>query len=518
MNFLHSLWLSRVQESHSATAIEDVSGIYSYAQLAQSAKAWREQLQSVGLRQGDRLVLVADTSFDAISVLIGCSMAGVVFTVISPEVPAARREAIVDDLDPALILLDTKAPDLVEHGHSLALDMVAIRFAMARGVTSGSSAATEATELLTEDPAYIVFTSGSTGKPKGIVMSHRAIVSFWQGLIAHLQLSANKRYASFSPLQFDFALLDIGACLGSGATLVLPNRNLLRKPKELINQLAASGITHFSGVPTIWKLMLKSAPDAICKLNTLERILFAGEHFPAEHMCKIHDALPDVDFYNIYGQSESIACTFQVLTSADFRSDKPHMPVGQGHQDMALLLLDDDGKPVVCAGQMGELYIRGSTLFSGYWRNPEQTAARLVQNPTHQDFVDTVFRTGDMCYRDEAGVYFFVGRKDNQIKIHGNRVELEEIEAALNRYPGVSNSCVIVSGPAKDVLHAAVTPCVDHTAHTVDLEDALRAFLAADLPAYMLPRHYHFMSDIPVSANGKNDRKLLARELEREVA
>lgn len=511
MDYLHSLWLSRAKERSAAVAIEDATGAYTYAELAERSSTWFQFLKALGMKRGDRLVLVADSSFAAIAILIGCSMSGVIFTVISPELPPGRRQTIVDDLEPALVVLDTNTADSPAQHRPVEIDTVFKRFVVEHKIAGNESAeAALASNPLSVDPAYIVFTSGSTGRPKGIVMSHRAIVAFWGGLIDHLRLSVDKRYASLSPLQFDFALLDIGLCLGSGATLVLPNRGLLRKPALLVEQMANLKITHFSGVPTIWKLILQSAAGSIHKLDTLERIAFAGEHFPAEHMCAIHDVLPKVDFYNIYGQSESIACTFHVLSSSDFRSGKAHMPVGRGHREMEMILVDDGGRVITAPNVPGELYLKGPTLFSGYWKLPEQTRYRLVQNPQHTCYVDTVFRSGDICYFDADGLYYFIGRKDNQIKINGNRVELEEIEVALNRFPGVTNSCVLAVGNgASNDIHAALVLKAAAENDPSKCESSLRSFLAADLPSYMLPKHYHFIDAIPISENGKNNRKQL---------
>lgn len=516
MEYLHTLWLSRAKEQPDAIAIEDSTGKYSYAQLSEEALICAQYLQAAGVKRSDRVVIVADTSFASIAILVGCSMSGAVFTVISPEVPLGRRETIIDDLNPAMIVIDLSAAGGSAQ-QAAEIGPVFKRFGItSKVVQRPQNESPVSSNLLTADPAYIVFTSGSTGRPKGIVMSHRAIVSFWRGLIDHMQLGKEKRYASLSPLQFDFALLDIGLCLASGATLILPNRNLLKKPEQFVNQLAGLGITHFSGVPTIWKLILQSASHSICRLNALERIVFAGEHFPAEHMCAIHDILEGVDFYNIYGQSESIACTFQVLDQTHFRSGKPHMPVGRGHRDMEMILIDDDEGDVINQPDTpGELYLKGPTLFSGYWNQPEQTKYRLIQNPKHSSYIDTVFRSGDICYFDKDGLFYFIGRKDNQIKVNGNRVELEEIESALNQFPDVANSCVLaINNGQGNELHAALV--FKNYAEKIDVsgyESSLRAFLAADLPPYMMPKQYHFMNSIPVSENGKNNRKQLASKL-----
>jgi len=509
MQFLHSLWLLHAKDSPEIIAIEDVSGKYTYAQVANSANLWCEYLHSLKIKRLDHLVIISDSSYASICMLIGCSMCGVVFTVISPETPIVRRNNIIDDLQPCMIVFDNNVIDLQSTTECIERDHVFNRFSIENRDTGSSNVSNESLQLTT-DPAYIVFTSGSTGRPKGIVMSHRAIVSFWSGLIEHAQLSKDKRYVSMSPLQFDFALLDIGLCMGSGATLILPNRGLLRKPKQLLSQLSDLEITHFSGVPTLWKMFLHSAPEMINKLTKLEQIIFAGEHFPSENMCEISDSIKDIEFYNIYGQSESIACTFHVLKEADFRSSNPHMPVGNSHRDMELFLIGDDANKVTQPGEMGELHLKGSTLFSGYWKLPEQTKKSLIQNPLHDNYVDFVFKSGDICYFDDAGLYYFIGRKDNQININGNRVELEEIEAALNRYPAIINSCALIHD---NCLHAVLIMSSKDAATKESHEASLRSFLNKGLPSYMLPKHYHFINTIPVSDNGKNDRNKLVNAL-----
>ncbi len=504
MQFLHQLWLQEDHWEAGQPAIVDSSGSYEPQHLREQTLQCAQWLLGCGALACDRLVIVADASFSSICLLAACSMIGATFTVISPEVPSGRRSAIVEELNPALVLVDSVS---VETPPGSALDPVFTRY-QCRCIGS-PQVKRYSTKPVDTDAAWIVFTSGSTGRPKGIVMSHAAVLSFWDGLIAHMQLPRSSRYASLSPLQFDFSLLDIGLCLGSGATLYLPNRMLLRKPSQLLKVLSQWGITHMSSVPTVWKLLLQLCGTQLDVLTTLRRIVFAGEHFPVEHMRSIHAQLPRVDFYNIYGQSESIACTFEILGPEYFLSDAPHAPVGKGHQAINMMLWDSAGQRISAPGQVGELIISGLPLFSGYWNLPLETASRLIDDPEHPQFARRLFKTGDSCYFDAQGCFYFVGRRDNQIKVHGNRVELEEIERHLNAYEGISNSCVLpVTDGRETALHAVVvTPRGRHS--EASLESRLRLHLSNVLPGYMLPRKYHIRDAMPVTANGKNDRQIL---------
>ena len=506
MKYLHDLWLSQSTQRPDHVAVKDDTGEYTYLTLVEKSHAWSLYLSDLGALVGDRVLLITESSFESIALLLGCSILGLTFSVISPDSPKNKINAIVADLDPILLIVDGLKS---EYKHPFFKDDISNRFWIKK-ICSKS----KITKFISANPAYIVFTSGSTGKPKGIVMSHQAIISFWLGLINHFKLGVNKRYASLSPLQFDFALLDIGLCLGSGATLILPNRGLLYKPAKMIERLAEWKITHFSGVPTIWKMILQSAQNDISKLSSLERIIFAGENFPINNMRAICNILPNIEFYNIYGQSESIACTFHVIDANEIFLEKPHLPVGHGHPDIDMLIIDDYGNQIKEPKTTGELYIRGTPLFSGYWKSTEETDRCLIQNPIHSLYCDMVFRTGDMCYFDEVGLYYFVGRKDNQIKINGNRVELEEIESVINKFPRVKNSCAfVISDGDEHSLHVAlVVDSLPHEDKDSEGLSLIREFMASNLPVYMLPRHYHFLNSIPISSNGKNDRgKIIKR-------
>jgi amino acid adenylation domain-containing protein len=508
MKYLHSIWLKNADKLSEKIAVEDVSGRYTYSELSESSNNWFEYFKNNNIPIQSNVLIVANASFSSIALIIGCSLRGVIFTVLSPDTPMERVETIVDDIQPVLII--SERPQLAEETSVCPIKFVENAFSITTMPLIREDAVLEIAN--SSLPAYVVYTSGSTGKPKGIVMSHRAIESFWEGLIVDAKLPLDARYASLSPLQFDFSLLDIGLCLGSGATLIIPNRANLKKPALMIEELAEKFITHFSSVPTIWKMFLITAKDSIIKLDRLKRISFAGEHFPKEHMCEIADILKDVDFYNIYGQSESIACTFNVINESGFRSSVPHLPVGKAHQDMNLFLLNENDGLVRTPNITAELYISGSTLFSGYWNMPLLTENNLIQNPLHNKYKELVFKTGDLCYFDEGGTFYFVGRKDNQIQINGNRVEIEEVESTIGEYPGVNNCCAFYS---KNCLQAAVV--FDAASKGCNSEEKIRDYLKNKLPSYMLVNKYHFISSIPFSSNGKNDRKQLVDLLTKDL-
>ncbi|MEU1176784.1 AMP-binding protein [Streptomyces sp. NPDC005820] len=362
---------------------------------------------------------------------------------------------------------------------------------------------------LGRDLAYLIFTSGTTGEPKGIMMSHRAVLAFWRALVAHCALGPQARVGSISPLQFDFSLLDYGLALGSGATLVLVPRYLYQQPRRMLDHLGRHGVTQMNGVPSIWSAVLRHTPGELSRAAHLEAVLFAGEAFPVEQLRRLTEAVPGLRVINCFGHSESVACSFHDLPTP-LPDDLTSLPFSWGHPGAQLLLLDDSGRPVTRPGRVGELYLRADNLFSGYWRDPVATAAALVPNPLRPDDGEPVFRSRDLAETGEDGLLRYRGRADLQVKIRGNRVELEEVEHRLAAHPGISEAAltVQVQGEAGlQELRAVVVPAPGTTGPD---PAELRRWCAEVLPSYMVPSEIRTTASLPVTANGKVDRTRLA--------
>jgi len=486
MNYLHEILLKH-KESNRIAIIDEYSK-YSYSELYKEAIKAKNKFTKMGIKKGNIVVIISESNFYSISLLIACSLKNITFVIISPNEPLERKNKIIKNVDPSLVLINQK--ELGDTDDSFGIGNFKIEQKNIYNIPYKT----------TNYPAYIVFTSGSTGEPKGIVMSHSSVVSFFSGLLDEYSLNMNSRYVSFSPLQFDFALLDIGFVLGSGATLIFPKKSLLLKPKILMEYLVDNKPTHISSVPTIWKMLLSVKDVKLGNLKSLKAILFAGEHFPINNMRKISEEIKGVNFFNIYGQSESIACTFGYLESEDiFSSDV--ISVGKVHKHMCLLLLDKEHNVITNCNEYGELYIGGSTLFSGYWKNEELNAEKLIQNPTHNRYQDIFFKTGDICCFDKNNKYYFKGRIDNQYKINGNRVEIEEIENAFMLHHEINNCCVIID---KEMM---INVIIETKNNFIIKEDDLRTYVKNKIPSYMLPKNYFFVKKIILSINGKNDKK-----------
>lgn len=487
-------------------AAEDgTSRVLSYRQLERRAHDYAVTLDSLGLDIGDRVILESDNSASAVAALLACSMLGLTFIPVGPDVPDARLLAITETARPALHL------QTVTGGREGVPESIGTaRFGP--GGVSVERAPVPRTrhrrEPVSTDAAYMIFTSGTTGRPKGVVMSHRGVLSFYRGMLRHNIVTARDRLATTSPLQFDFALLDIGLALGSGAQLIPVPRELMHWPRRFLRFLADTGATQVDGVPSVWRPVLRHESAGLAALaGQVRGVLFSGEAFPLPELRQLQGLLPQARVVNCFGPTEAMA-----FSLTDVPSPLPEgvdkLSIGFAYPGAEMLLIDDDGRPVEEPGVVGEIHLRGPSLFTGYWDDPEATRSVLVPDPLNPASGQVVYRSSDLAYRGESGELYFVGRSDLQVKMRGNRVELGEIERRLLGFPGVEAAAVVVRPrPGEDPeLYAYVVPARGFDAQPV----AVSAFCKETLPGYMVPRRVELIPALPLTPNGKTDRRALA--------
>ncbi|MEU5217448.1 AMP-binding protein [Streptomyces sp. NPDC020807] len=484
----------------------------SYGALDDLVQQYAAVLDSLGLDVGDRVVVEANTSAASVAVLLACAMLGLPFVTVSPQTPDSRLASIVDAVEPALLAraegLPVREAVAVEGAARFGRGGLVVERAPARRVRRRRS-------VLGGDTAYIVFTSGSTGRPKGVVMSHRSIVAFLRAMVHDRLAGPQDRVASTSPLQFDFALFGIGVALASGAALVPVRREDLSSPRRMTGFLRQASVTQVHGVPSLWRPVLRHDPELLKELGELRSVVFAGEEFPVPELRRLQEWLPGVRIVNGYGATESMAASFTEVPSP-LPAGVERLSIGRAHTGAEMTLVDERGEVVTEPGRTGEIYLRSPSLFSGYWNDPVATAKVLVDDPVDPRHGQKVLRTGDLARLDADGGCSFVGRADFQVQIHGNRVELGDIESTLTRLDGVGAAAALLVPRAGDhVLLAAVVldgPAGPEGFEGFDAGAAL-AFCAAELPAYMVPRQVRVVPELPLTENGKVDRAALARTL-----
>lgn len=519
--FLHDFLLAAARRTPDRPAVVESSGpgrttVTTYAELAALARSFTDRLDELGVEIGSRVVLEAEATAASIALLIACGRAGLTFVPVSPEAPRERLLSVIESARPAVHLqaADGTREDLPPSLTTGRFSRDGLTFDQ-RG--AGAPPPRRRRAVCVTDPAYIIFTSGTTGRPKGVVMSHRAVTSFYRGMLTQHIATPEDRVASTSPLHFDFSLLNIGLALGSGAAVVPVPQGLLRWPRHFLRVLGETGATHVNGVPSIWRQSLHYEPDRLAALDRLRGILFCGEEFPLPELRRLRELRPGLRIVNCYGSTESMACSFEAVPDP-LPDSVERLSIGVAHPGAEMLLVDASGEVVDRPGVPGEIHLRSPALFSGYWDDPEATRAALVPDPLCPESGGRVLRTGDVAVRGEHGEHYFLGRTDSQVQINGNRVELGEVERRLLEYPGAAAAAVLpLAAPGGGLLLAAfvVLSARDAVGRTSQDAGDIREFCGRTLPAYMVPQEIRLLDTLPTTPNGKVDREALTAAGER---
>ena len=476
-------------------AFSDGSDSLTFAQLSRFAqgigtffaeKGYRREPVAVFMERGPR----------AIAAFFGAVYAGCCYVPIDEEMPLSRVELIFQTLKPRVVICDGKTRTAAEQ---LGTAAVICDYDELISTTPDpvKLAAVRAKQLDT-DPLYVVFTSGSTGTPKGVVACHRSVIDYIEQLSAALGFSQDTVFGNQTPLYFDACLKELYPTLKFGATAYLIPRNLFLSPVKLVDYLnehqintvcwVASALTMISSL----KVLDKNIP------RYLRTIAFGSEVFPIQQFKRWRAALPEARFTNLYGPTEATGMSCFYHVDREFADDEV-IPIGEPFPNTGILLLTEDNREAA-PGEDGEICIRGTCLTMGYYRMPEKTAESFVQNPLNDAYPELIYRTGDLGRYNERGEMVFVSRKDYQVKHMGHRVEMQEIEAAATRHPRISAVCAVYY-QEKDRI-------VLYYAGEAESGE-LSAFLRQKLPRYMIPNRMERVEQMPLTPNGKIDRKLL---------
>lgn len=469
---------------------------WTYRQLADRAHTLARELTDRGLRPGEVMLIESEPTPAALSALLACWIIGAVVVPIDPATPAHRRDVIIESTKPVGIA--SQRPEQDATGLRLTIDLQ-----RPEGRVCGRLHPERREPIAPPDTAYVLFTSGTTGTPKGIMMSHRAAIAFLTGVAQQVELPSTARLASYTSLTFDIFLIDWGIAAAAGAMVIQVPRTLLQQPQHFVDYLRRHSVTMVSGVPSAWTPVLRSAANELAACLSLDTVQLAGEGYPTELVHELRRVRPGLRVINGYGQSETIGCSFLSLPDP-LPSTRTKVPIGPPHPGAEFIVVDDTGRRVAPGGT-GELYLRSSALFSGYWQDDNATSRALVPAPDEPGSSRRVLRTGDMMRLENDGWYTFAGRVDHRVKVNGNRIELEEVEGTIAAHPDVEEAAAVV---LQDDDHARLVALVtlggtaaDHT-----MED-LAGHCHDRLPQYMVPSPIFVVAELPRNTNGKLDRR-----------
>lgn len=476
-----------------ATAVWTPSGALTHAELGERANRLAHLLRSRGAAPGTRVGLHLGRSPDLVAALLAVMRTGASYVPTDPLTPPERLRAVFTDASVALVVTDgSHAQDLPEGAgpEVLVLDEL-------RPELEGLPVEAPNADIRPETPVYVVYTSGTTGTPKGVEVTHGALANHTLFAVDRFGLVPQDRVLQFASIGFDASAEEIYPTLTAGAALVLRDDTMVASPARFMERCRDWGVSVLDLPTGYWRELVPALGAESAVPPSLRLVVLGGERVTAHHVRLWTAHVGDrVRLVNTYGPTEAtVIATSHELTGA---SPTTEVPIGLPIDNVHVHVLDPRGRPSP-VGAVGELYIGGAGLATGYLNLPGPTAERFPAN--HLPLPgDRLYRTGDLARRLPDGTLLFVGRADRQVKLHGYRIEPAEVEAVLLEHPGVTGAAV-VAHEDRNLLAAYVTGTGDAA--------ALREHLRASLPEYMVPAVLLPVDTIPTTASGKVDASAL---------
>ena len=484
----------------------------SYRELSAIADSVAAALAARGVKRHDVVGIVHSKTVSCFATMLACLKLGAPYVNIDDQNPPPRLRHIVASCRPVLIVGDQISDgvrqlisdtgiaffDLCDPSGAAGPNAVAVAEPRARDPVTGA------------DPAYIMYTSGSTGIPKGAIITHANVLNFADWCATRFHIGPGDVLSNVNPMHFDNSVFDFYASLLNGAALAPVPSDVVAQPERMLSRLEEAGCTVWFSVPSLLIYLTTLKLLSVNRLPAVRMFVFGGEGYPKPELRKLFDTFGARSrLINVYGPTEcTCICSAWDVRREDLDDANGFVTLGPLADNFSGLVLDEDNR-VLEPGETGELCLLGPQVGLGYVNDAERTACAFVANPANDAWPERMYRTGDLVRMRKGGeMVDFVGRKDNQVKHMGYRIELEEIEVALNQIPGVVQSAVLQVASRRD-MKALVAYVVSNEQLT---PDDLREQLAAYLPPYMVPQRFVVRMDLPKNANGKVDRRALARE------
>ncbi|WP_329558126.1 amino acid adenylation domain-containing protein [Streptomyces uncialis] len=481
-----------------SVAVTDDDGDVTYRELVARMELVASRLRAHGAGPDTVVGVLADRSRWAVTAFLGVLAAGAAYLPLETGAPASRSAALLTDAGTRWLLADPRHGDLAAAVAKGAAGTVAVLELTGDGVEPiGGTRVTPAPDQL----AYVIFTSGSTGRPKGAMVHHRGMNNHLLAKVESLTLTAEDTIVLNAPLTFDISLWQMVAALLVGSRTLAVGPDLAADPTGLFRSVARQGVTVLEVVPSLLRAVLEAWDDGtrVPPLPKLRWLVVTGEELPAELSRRWHARFPDIPVVNAYGPTEcSDDVTHAIVAQPPTRTTAP---IGRAIRNTRLYVLSDELQPVP-VGVVGDLYVAGTGVGRGYLGDPAKTAGTFVADPFTADG-GRLYRTGDRVRFLPDGQLEFLGRRDTQVKIRGRRIELGEVEAQMRAQPGVT-----------DAVASVVTGLGGHprlVGYIVGSQDtrAVREALSAQLPDHLVPSAVMALDAIPLTPNGKTDRKAL---------
>lgn len=491
------------------SALLDGQRSYTYGELERLSTNFAGFLLAQGVQKGDRIAFCSPKNATLIIAILGCLKAGAIYVPVDHKLPKDRLLFILNNVSPRFIvssraLYDALAAELDAPSAPIAEDRL-----LEHSQHPGKDVALP---LITqEDVAYCIYTSGSTGRPKGVLIQHGSVDVFYRALSEVMTIDAGSRCMNTSELYFDVHVMDLFFPLHRGATLHLSCGPLVAN--KLLRTIEHERITHFTAVGPIMTMMTTGSAFDSCDLSSLVRVMTGAEIINVDTMQKWLRRVPGLSLVNGYGPTEvTVICTCYIIDRVEpGRSE--FYPIGKPMIGTEVLLLDDD-RVVSEPGVKGELLIAGPQVMKGYWNDDRQTNDRIAVIAGKR-----YYRSGDICQWRSDGNLDYIGRNDDEVKLSGFRINLNEIKRVMDATPSVKEGHPVVTvHPALGkVIAACFTRADGEDAGDDNLFARLQSVFKRELPYYMVPSLYFLFDSFPGLPSGKTDKKAILHQVEQRI-
>ena len=493
---LHQLFEAQVGNSPDLVAVVFEDQQLTYGQLNAQANQLAHYLRAQGVGPEALVGICVERSLEMIVGILGILKAGGAYMPIDPNAPRERIVGVLEITVPVLVLSQQKLHEL------LPLDIKRFYLDTEWQKVSGEKPDNLAYQASPQNLAYVLYTSGSTGKPKGVAITHGNVVN---STLARLEyyLQPASSFLLLSSMTFDSSIAGLFGTLSQGGCLILPHDDLILDTKYLLQLISNHEISHMLAVPSLYKAVLNYPASAGTK--SLKTVIVAGESCHQDLIDLHYQLQPQAQLFNEYGPTEVTVWSTVHRCKVDEVDQKEPVPIGRPIANTQIYLLDTYLNPVPI-GVTGELHIGGVGLARGYQEHSALTAERFTPNPFSTEPGARLYRTGDLArYRTDGNIEF-LGRSDHQVKIRGFRIELGEIEAALLQHAQIKEAVAIVREDTPEDKRLVAYVVSAKSAR--EIED-IRTQLKTRLPDYMIPTAFVFLDSLPLTSNGKVDRKAL---------
>jgi D-alanine--poly(phosphoribitol) ligase subunit 1 len=512
LKYIYNLGLSFyniAEEFFSNTALRfPGSKEYSYTELNSFSNQLAHFLIECNIPKESVIAIFNNKSFFGYSLMLACLKTGIIYTNLDATNPWQRISKILDNCSPVAIFHEETSEEIIRNINK---DYPAITTycisekKLFDKISLLSNKNLESTNYIQGNhPAYIMFTSGSTGFPKGAVMSHNNLLNFINWGQQTFSVTANDVFTNANPIYFDNSVFDFYTSLFSGATLVPLDSDIVKNPKSLIQAINNAKCTIWFSVPSLLVYLLTTKALTKNDFQTVKKISFGGEGFAKARLKQLYNLFSSrITLYNVYGPTEcTCICSSYVINDTDFDNMTELAPLGNIATNFGYEILPVED---IAIPNMGELALSGPCVGLGYYNDTERTSRAFIQMPGKK-YHARIYRTGDLVLKENNGYLYFKGRIDNQVKHMGYRIELEEIEAAFNSLPYITEVGVIYEKVSPELGQIRAFVCVNDNRVTME---TLQIAVKNILPIYMIPKNITILESLPKNRNGKIDRKQL---------